>query len=338
MRSARQSWNAGAGWWLVAVVCVASACSARGGTSAGTPISNEDVVANVNGEPVVVAEFVRAIDHERAVMTASGLRPIDVVKRAALDTAVRTKLEQVLMRDQGQISDVSYRSFLSRWQQENARRRDATQRGELIYGVQEYEEQEYFEYLLSTGEIALKEHLPGLAPSEAELRQEYDALRESTFRRGKQRTLDVIRSVYPPGAGPEQKARSRATMDALASRLRAGKPPSSAPSLAAGVTVSRTSLGEQRSRGSDRSLEPDVVRIASALQPGASSDVLETGRGLVIVHCAAIEDLGYVSFEDAKGRLVRRHVDEAFEARVRGLVASADVQLRPDVYDRITVR
>jgi hypothetical protein len=301
------------------------------------PVSDDDLVASVNGEPIAVAELARAIDHVRAGVTAPGSRPFDAIKKAALDDAVRTKLEQVRMREQGQVTDVSYRGFRTRWQQENARRREAMQRGEPVYGPVEYGEQDYFEYSLDNGVIALKEHLPGLAPTESELHHDYDALRESMFRRGQRRTIELIRTIVPPAAASAQPQAARASLEAIASRLSAGKTLDSATARAAGVTVSRISLGGRRPLGFEQPLEPEVARAASAVPAGASSDVLDTGHGLVIVRCIAAEDLGYASFEDARGQLVVRHIDEAFEARVRSRIASADVHVRSDVYDQVAV-
>jgi len=347
--------------WLlvVALAGLECACAATGVVPGAGDISSETVVASVNGEPIVVAELLIGASHERAGVIADfsarhgarvddrfwttrfgGERPIDILKRRALELAVKRKLEQLLMKDHAVLQDPSYHAYLARLAGENARRSEALRTGQPIYGPEQYGEREYLEYLMSNGVIALKEQLPGLAGSELELRHEYEAVKTSMFDRGRQIRVEVAQREYPAGARDHDQAKqaARAAMAAVAARVRRGDTLAAAVQHVAGVVLTETAFGDAPDRAIAVGPRDVVRQAARSLGLYAYSDVLDSGQSLVVVHCIAVESLGYLSFEDTRRYLQHRHIERAFEARVQDLIERAAVKLDRRVYERVAVK
>jgi hypothetical protein len=340
-------------------VCVACACS-KGATAASTPDTpTEAIVASVNGEPILVAELQVAAGHVRARVAADftaryGVaangafwttplgteRPVDVLKQQALAVAVERKVEQLLMRDQGILPDVSHREYLAALDRENARRREALERGEPIYGPQQYGEQEYLEYLISNGIVALKQRLFGLAASDAELRRDYDAVKVSTFSRGRRVRVEVVQQDYSRDARQDGRARqaAAAAMSRIQTQVRDGVTLTATAARNPGVALSELVV-EDGPRTVNRFGARDLVQEAALkLDLHGYSHILDTGHSLAIVHCVAIEPLGYRSFEEVRAQLQYQHIDRALHARVQQLVDRADVRIDRSVYDGVVVQ
>src|SRR5262249_25515755 len=156
----------------------------------------DDIVALINGEPIIAEELRARLIVERASVsqyfqdrygasvsaefwtsTFGGETPIKVLGRRALDGLVRTKVQIVLMRDHGIVPDATYAAFLRNWRHENQRRREVLSGGGSVYGPQQFSEESYYAYVGSNGVRDLRKVLASsvLAPTEEDLRTLYEA-------------------------------------------------------------------------------------------------------------------------------------------------------------------
>jgi hypothetical protein len=315
------------------------------------------VVAIVEGEPIVVPEFLSAIAHERAGvavdfsarlraspgdqswMARSGQqRATDVLRKKAIDYAITVKLEQIAMRTRGITQDVSYYGFLKQWEQENLRRRDALRFGLPIYGPQQYGRQEYYQYLLSNGLVALRRLFLNPTDSDAGLRQDYESLKDSMFRRGRRVSVQIARADYRPEARDDRKKHEVKTgMEAILRRLRAGQSLAAATRETVGVVTSETTYEQARQHEHVIGTSDAIAEVALQLGLNASSDVIDVGFAFTVVHCVAIDELGYVSFEEARASLQARRRERSFERYLQDLVDHADVRIVSEVYEHVVV-
>lgn len=65
------------------------------------------------------------------------------------DRVVLAKIEQQMLKNYGIIQDVSYSIFVKEVKEENARREDAIQAGEKVYGPKKYDARVYYDYIYS---------------------------------------------------------------------------------------------------------------------------------------------------------------------------------------------
>lgn len=349
-------------YWAVTIAVaglLGCGCEPSSAASRIGGISNEAVVASVNGEPIVVAELLTAAAHARAGVLADfrarygaridggfwtarfgGERPIDALKPKALELAIRRKVEQLLMKQEGILPDASYRGYLALLASENQRRREALRTGVPIYGPEQYSEQDYLEYLISNGTIALEERLPGLVAGDAELLREYEAVKSSLFNRGRRIRVEVAQREYPARDGDHGRAKqaARAAMMAVVERVRHGDPLATAVQHREGMTIVEAAVDDAPEHA--RTIgPPDVVKSAArSLDVNAYSDVLDTGHSWLIVHCLGVESLGYLPFEQARSSLHRRHIQLAFEAHVQDLVDHAVIEIDRRGFEQVAMR
>lgn len=152
-------------------------------------------IATVNGEPICKQEFTQQLRREKALIynyfkdkygvedsstfwtdSYGGEKPLNLIRRTALKQCIRTKIQQILAKQNGIIADCTYSRFLADLGRENVRRKRAIEDKEPIYGPVVYEEGRYFDYLLSIVVINLKEKLlrkGAFSVTEEELKEYY---------------------------------------------------------------------------------------------------------------------------------------------------------------------
>ena len=123
----------------------------------------DPLVMTVNGEPVTAREYrlvmqrhTAAIygqfsrekkleDHPDYWSAAAGPEgPLAKLRERIAAELVKIKVRQLLGRQYGLVSDISFEAFLKRRETENARRATAVQTGRIIYGPQNYRLSAYY--------------------------------------------------------------------------------------------------------------------------------------------------------------------------------------------------
>ncbi|MFI6500930.1 SurA N-terminal domain-containing protein [Nonomuraea typhae] len=111
-----------------------TACASDSGTG-------REVVATVNGAPIVQAELERAMNTARAGVAAAngGAIPADRLRAEGLALAVREKVLRLWAREEGLIEDVGEAAFAAALAAENRRREQARASGRPLPGVPSYD-------------------------------------------------------------------------------------------------------------------------------------------------------------------------------------------------------
>jgi hypothetical protein len=169
--------------------------SASPGPSVSAPTSLADgVLLTVDGYPVPTEEFQLFLQDERALTAAhfsqaygaeidadfwtrefDGQTPDQYAREAALRELLRAKEESILLRERGLAEDISYETLMADLEKTNAERADMLERGEVFYGLTEYDTATYYAYVRSQrwGEL-VRSQSSYSSPTLEELRAVYD--------------------------------------------------------------------------------------------------------------------------------------------------------------------
>ncbi|MCF8380389.1 MAG: hypothetical protein K9H49_12470 [Bacteroidales bacterium] len=138
-------------------------------------VNAQEAILNINGENISTEEFAFFMKSQRSLCYSyfyttynvnqspefwtssySGERPIDYIREKTLETLTEVKVHLMLAKELGMINDISFRAFLYRFDEENKRRKEITEKGGLIYGPKEFSREGYFSYWYSNLMIDLR--------------------------------------------------------------------------------------------------------------------------------------------------------------------------------------
>lgn len=158
----------------------------------------DNKIATVNGEAITEKELFLFIDQYRAYFVQEACQKTGLeyndnfweaeyngttmsmgLKNKALKHAVKIKVQQIKMVDENIMESSSYQYFLGELTTENSRREQALNQGSVVYGIQQYTEKSYFDYLFENRLIRLKEIMGKneLAASDQILEQFYEEIK-----------------------------------------------------------------------------------------------------------------------------------------------------------------
>ena len=108
-------------------------------------------IAIVDGEEIHVSEFQRAIRANRAEIIKyfhekydaaqsadfgppyGDETPLELIKKKALEDSIHLKIRQILAKEQGVLSDISYDGFVQNLMLENERRQQAIKKNQVVF-------------------------------------------------------------------------------------------------------------------------------------------------------------------------------------------------------------
>ncbi|MBE9916186.1 peptidyl-prolyl cis-trans isomerase [Paenibacillus donghaensis] len=344
--------------WTIAGLLVLTVCTtaafAKGGLKADE--QGEEVMATVDGIPVTVPEYNRAIQmnksrimnyfHEKysAEQTPSfwttsfaGEIPLEILKKTALNESVNIKVRQMAAKEQGVLKDISYQGFLNQLEQENERRTKAAANHQIIYGPVQYNEDAYFEYIMTNAATAVKQKLDKkLKPGEQTLKSFYDAHKKELYLNpGDVKVLSISASYLDSrqqiDLGKKEQVRER--LEEAAVKLAAG-----------------TSFAEAAKAYSDQGTEQEIVfhlgnerqnsrspvaGAAARMKPGDMSGIVDENGRLYLLKCVAKTEPGtaYQAFGENKEQVRKDYIDNEYEEIIRNKLSEADIHVNEERYN-----
>ncbi|HEY0670431.1 MAG TPA: hypothetical protein VGD22_19770 [Sphingobacteriaceae bacterium] len=88
-----------------------------------------------------------------------GIKPVMVLRKLALDSLVKIKVQEKLLRERNIWPYKSYSDFISDFHRTNELRKKALVNKQVVYGPVEYSEETFFDYRFSNALIQLKQQL-----------------------------------------------------------------------------------------------------------------------------------------------------------------------------------
>jgi hypothetical protein len=323
--------------------------------------SSNEVLGNVNGEPITIAEFRMRLNLNRAytfeyfktkygvddnkqfwTTSYGGENPSNIIKQKTLNELVRIKIEQIAAKEKGIVKAIDYTSFLNALQKENDRRKIAVQKREVIFGPTRYDEQGYYEYLHSNMVIALKGKLAetDLATDDTKLQDYYTNNRNQLFKNSDTITIQKISVSRVEGSSDVNEVSSEiAVIKDLINNgehfdeiLKKYKPKS--PLVKA--EFNEQTLDQSTLRTNSK-FSPIETSIASKMSVGDVSEIFKEENSLIIMKCVARIDGGYVGFEEAKSALKLKILDDQYIEWISNKVNEASVETHKYLINKIKV-
>lgn len=152
-------------------------------------------VMRVNKQPVTREEFMFFMDKERSGVssyfyqkygvsagkefwtnTYGGERPLDVLKEKAKEACIYDKTLQTLALQHGITKDISFSGFLRQLKKVNRTREESAKRGEILYGVVQFTQVQYYMNFMSGLKSQLQDKLENveIKVEDSEVRALYD--------------------------------------------------------------------------------------------------------------------------------------------------------------------
>ena len=316
-----------------------------------------DVIATVDGIPITLPEFSRAAQrnksgilnyfHEKygAEQTSGfwttaygGEVPLDALKKKALDDSVRIKVRQWIAMDQGILKHIGYPEFLKQLQQENARRAKAVANRQVIYGPVRYNEDTYFEYIMTNATTAVKQKMQlddESKPDERALKAFYELHKDELYQ-----TPGVVKVVSMSisfldsdrNADPSKKVQATKQLEEAYAKLESGASFSDIAKIYSDEEAQQElvfHLGN--SRHNSRS---PVARAAEKMSTGETSGIIEENGSLYLMKCTEKTDPGsmYAPYPEIKEQVLKDYIDNEYEVWVRKKMDQAHVEVNESLY------
>lgn len=341
-------WTPAAGLWLLAGLVIAAwLVITRGAPAApdSPSVSSDNVVATVNNEPISQREFERVFNNNRSrvydyflqkygatdspdfwTTPHDGQTPQAYGQQLALTELVKIKVQQILLRQNNLSPDITYGYFLKELAAENARRKQAVNTGQPVYGPVEYSENSYFEYQMQNKVARLKEILfeKDGSPDQAKLQNFYEAVKDQYYKLDDR--VKVQKIVLPFGTN---QAAARAQAEQLKLRLDRGEDFEKLAFLTTpGLNPSEfEQVFDKTTRRTDSETNPVSKAAALHLPLNRVSELLEEGSSFVLLKCVERQPQGYQAFAEVQPNVRQKYLDDNYDRLVESLVSQAQVRL-----------
>ncbi|WP_211746220.1 peptidyl-prolyl cis-trans isomerase [Paenibacillus sp. Marseille-Q4541] len=318
-------------------------------------IETSQTVAWVNGVPIESREFEAALLAERIGVISyfqttygaeydnrfwntlyGGEKPIEILRRKALDACVRNKVQQMEAIKYGILDEqgASYTTFLHRLTDENNRREEAVKRNEVIYGPTQYEEQDFYSYLLSNVANKLKEQLVSgeLALTTEELETFYDRKKDQMFM--KSPYIKMKKVLVPLQSGGNSSIQLAEKIRKNAIELKSLKQAVNKWDKDLQVTEQ---VFDDKSKRDDNKYFPEILEAVNVLKSGEVSEVIPVPEGNVVIEIVERRDYGYVSYSEVKDQVRSMLIDEKYASWLKKKIKQTQVKVNSIVYEETNV-
>jgi len=307
---------------------------------------DESVVAWVNGQPITVGEYVRAMHGTRSTVVSrflaqgrcqsepdfwntptNGETPLEALRQATLDVLVETNVILMLARESGLIGYVSQEAILENLEEENIRRAQAVAAGQIIYGPQQFTEDVYLDLVIADIRAMLRMNAEENANfTEEELMDNFE--RYWAGHVNNPGTYQIRKIHVSFEYSHEASARSNA--NAIHRRIQDGEDfegPWNYAEVAGQYLCGMRGMGYQ-----DQA--PSLSAVMS-LSIGEISDVYRDLDGYSILMLIDLHDMTYHSFEDSRFSISNAMAGRAFEEYLQKRIAEATVSVNSGLLERI---
>jgi hypothetical protein len=325
-------------------------------------LNDADIVAHIDGEPVTVREYAQALLRKRADVYAyfkaahnaddhpdfwttdyGGEVPLNKIKADALDELAAIKVQQKMAKEKGIVQDISYTGFLKELKAENARRRAALKKNQVIYGPQQYDETGYFDLVFENMKAELKRRLQDEMVFREEEVEAYYREHADQFQLGGAVTIKKITVSYSDQAeGNDQaegKAEAEQVIKEIAARVGDGESWEEVAHAYRGDSSPKVELEEQRfephNARTDAMVWRDLFYAAQQLEVGQISDIIDYNGAFHVIRCIERTPGATIPLAEAEAFIKLELAEQKYAALVEQRIADAQVAVNDRVYRKV---
>ncbi|WP_018756184.1 peptidyl-prolyl cis-trans isomerase [Paenibacillus terrigena] len=315
--------------------------------------SGDDVVFTIDHVEVTKDEFELFLQNNKALTssyfkrkynaeytedfwtsTYDGENPLDYAKQKAMEELRKYKMQQILMREQGIVSDISYDAFLKQFETENEQREAKVRNGQPIYGPKQYGASEYYSYVQNMNvqrwmDQLTKETLK--SESEEMFRSTYEDMKREQFHRGYSYEYEKISVPSATEAQSELEAlKQQASTNDLSTEQVVKR-----LNLTQDIHIERLSL-DLDDKSKDDDLAQNLNLVLTEMKPGEFTALDSSGEDTVLYRLLAAKDKGYEPYEKVRAAVVQRFVQKQVELQVSQRLSKAVIEVHQEVLNRIS--
>ena len=305
----------------------AAADQAAGKAKSAAGVPAADVVARVNGRPILRRDFDLSVQIQfRGRRPANvGLKELQASREKVLERLIENELlYQKAIKTEGPPPDKDveheYQSI----------RESFPSAGDFSKALQEnrVSETEFKDQVRRTLLVMRfvdRQVVGDVKISDEDVRRYYDQNPSEVTRREAVGLRQIVVHL-PPDASVEARAQAREKIEAILKEVRSGGD--------FAVLARRYSDGPEASRGGDAGLlikgkgPPAIERVAFTLQPGQTSDVIESRRGFHIIQVTEKRPEGPIPLDQAKEKIRARLAARERQDKIRAYVDQLREQAR----------
>lgn len=331
-------------------------------------IPDTTVIALVNSEPVSYREFMQQANRERSqviryfritygrkytsdfwTQISEGKSPADILKKRSMDTLVKIKVQQILAKKWGIMSDISYNGFLIKLETENKIRLEAKNRNQVIYGPVQYTEDVYYSYLFTNMVNQLKAQLERdfFDISEKKLKEIYETDKYHEYPNGFYTKILLVEMKMASNLTVGVKDSVRNSVRISLNELRTciltndnclgpatGKfKDNNSVSLVTKEIIFNDSVYAPEE---ENTLLTEVKEQAKTIKQGDCCQVMEVPGILYFFQILEKKSLGYRSFENCRNTIRAIYTDQLYSEYINALLLKTELVLNHKNYDLIT--
>ncbi|MGP4038743.1 peptidylprolyl isomerase [Gracilibacillus sp. D59] len=264
--------------------------------------------------------------------------PMKLLKEQALAEAVKAKIELSLARDHELINFVSYDELLEHLQKENEKRQKAISKGEVVYGLASFSENQYYRHVIKNIRLNLKEILSRnesdpLYPTEKELQSSFNQNLDEWSDKKYAYTIHKISIPYHDSASmknAEVKAKK------ALSHLENGKSfeEVSREYNEDNKILSQT-MSDETSRGEKRSTVNLRTAVESLEVGDFSNTIIHENGSYNIIKLVNKESGDTEVYQENKDLIRNMVVDEKYDKYIQELTDNAEITINQSNYDKV---
>ncbi|NQX59799.1 peptidyl-prolyl cis-trans isomerase [Paenibacillus qinlingensis] len=319
-------------------------------TSCGNS-SQSSTVAWVDGIPIEKGEMLRVMNQNRSYVfnyfhdkygaenspsfwegRIGGEVPKELLKKKALDTLIRIKVEDKLANDEHLNNTLDYKSFLTAWLLENKRRKETVAKGGVIYGPAQFDEGQYFEYSHSKMKIELKDAWANTKQIKEELlREEYEATKEARYREPDHFRLEIISLPY----NESNRDSSLYQLEQVVNSLKNCSEFSlmlSNQSQAHYEEITYT-----QGQDSAESKYPSIWNAIKELKVGETSKIVDERSTWVLFHVKERQPGQYLDYNKVRNAVRNQYIEQQLGLLIRERVEQAQIIINQKIYKSLSV-
>lgn len=338
-------------------VCVFSAIAgisvlavAIGGIYLWKKATYDPVLAELDGEPITLAEYELFIDEARSEVLdevlalddtilvddsfwssplKDGRIPGEMLREKALEAAKTKKAIQILYQEAGLLQDISHTAFMKDFKEENKRRKKAKANGEPVYGPVEMDALSYWENFVEhtegTYQLTLQATSP--LPDDSRLKQFYLAQRSQQPDWKEYDTITAQKVTLPYVYGE-----NREEIRGLAERFAADF-----ENMISALPAEATIVTETYTQGDNYSSDGSMVSDYEAtwkLEEGQVSEVYDLRDAFVIYRCQSVQKGDYHPFEEVKDAVIELYYEQQRDTALASILEREFV-INSDLWDTL---
>ncbi|HEU4400999.1 MAG TPA: peptidyl-prolyl cis-trans isomerase [Candidatus Polarisedimenticolia bacterium] len=279
-----------------------------------------EVVARVNGKPILRRDFELAVQMQFSGRRASaaGLEQLRETREKVLERLIDSELlGQKAANSRLEVKETEVDADLARLRGGVAKPEDFPA---LLaqYGVSEAEFRDQVRRSLLVTKFVDREVVAGLKVTDEDLHRYYDQNPTEMTRPEAVRVSQILVRVASD-ASPARRAAARQRIEAILKEVRGGQD--------FATLARRHSEGPEAARAGDSGFltpsspaPPPLKRAAFSLKVGQTSDVVETRAGFHILKVTEKREAGPIPFEEAQEKIRARLTGREREARIKAYV------------------